>query len=103
MKNAYRKFNIRGDDLTPGDDFGMMKEVLTRRFTRLQKEDPDREKGMWPDLLLIDGGAGQVSAVHEIMQAHTGSKTSRWSASPKASTVTTARKSFTASASAPLR
>ncbi len=67
MKNAYRKFNIRGDDLTPGDDFGMMKEVLTRRFTRLQKEDPDREKGMWPDLLLIDGGAGQVSAVHEIM------------------------------------
>ncbi len=70
MKNAYRKFNIRGDDLTPGDDFGMMKEVLTRRFTRLQKEDPDREKGMWPDLLLIDGGAGQVSAVHEIMVEH---------------------------------
>ncbi len=70
MKNAYRKFNIRSDDLTPGDDFGMMKEVLTRRFTRLQKEDPDREKGMWPDLLLIDGGAGQVSAVHEIMVEH---------------------------------
>ncbi len=70
MKNAYRKFNIRGDELTPGDDFGMMKEVLTRRFTRLQKEDPDREKGMWPDLLLIDGGAGQVSAVHEIMVEH---------------------------------
>ncbi|MEY8842846.1 excinuclease ABC subunit UvrC, partial [Cribrihabitans sp. XS_ASV171] len=45
MKNQYRKFNIRGDDLTPGDDFGMMKEVLTRRFTRLLKEDPDREKG----------------------------------------------------------
>ncbi|WP_170562483.1 excinuclease ABC subunit UvrC [Ruegeria atlantica] len=70
MKNAYRKFNIRGDDLTPGDDFGMMKEVLTRRFTRLQKEDPDRDKGMWPDLLLIDGGAGQVSAVREIMVEH---------------------------------
>ncbi len=70
MKNAYRKFNIRGDDLTPGDDFGMMKEVLNRRFTRLQKEDPDRDKGMWPDLLLIDGGAGQVSAVHEIMAQH---------------------------------
>ncbi|RVV98339.1 excinuclease ABC subunit UvrC [Mesobaculum littorinae] len=67
MKNQYRKFNIRGTDLTPGDDFGMMKEVLTRRFARLQKEDPDRERGMWPDLLLIDGGAGQVSAVHEIM------------------------------------
>ncbi len=70
MKNAYRKFNIRGDDLTPGDDFGMMKEVLTRRFTRLLKEDPDRDKGHWPDLLLIDGGAGQVSAVHEIMVEH---------------------------------
>ncbi|MEC7763112.1 MAG: excinuclease ABC subunit UvrC [Pseudomonadota bacterium] len=70
MKNAYRKFNIRGDDLTPGDDFGMMKEVLNRRFSRLLKEDPDREKGMWPDLLLIDGGAGQVSAVAEIMEEH---------------------------------
>ena len=67
MKNAYRKFNIRGEDLTPGDDFGMMKEVLSRRFKRLLKEDPDREEGDWPDLLLIDGGAGQVSAVHEIM------------------------------------
>ena len=70
MKNSYRKFNIRGDDLTPGDDFGMMKEVLHRRFSRLIKEDPDREKGMWPDLLLIDGGAGQVSAVAEIMREH---------------------------------
>ncbi|MEM9580299.1 MAG: excinuclease ABC subunit UvrC [Pseudomonadota bacterium] len=67
MKNAYRKFNIKGDDLTPGDDFGMMKEVLSRRFKRLIKEDPDRSKGDWPDLLLIDGGAGQVSAVREIM------------------------------------
>lgn len=70
LKNQYRKFNIRGDDLTPGDDFGMMKEVLTRRFKRLLKEDPDREKGMWPDLLLIDGGAGQVSAVAEIMREY---------------------------------
>ncbi len=70
MKNSYRKFNIRGDDLTPGDDFGMMKEVLTRRFSRLVKEDPDREKGQWPDLLLIDGGAGQVSAVAGILTAH---------------------------------
>ncbi len=67
MKNQYRKFNIRGDDLTPGDDFGMMKEVLTRRFKRLIKEDPDRSEGHWPDLLLIDGGAGQVSAVKGIM------------------------------------
>jgi len=70
VKNSYRKFNIRGEDLTPGDDFGMMKEVLSRRFTRLIKEDPDRDKGMWPDLLLIDGGAGQVSAVAGIMQTH---------------------------------
>jgi len=70
LKNSYRKFNIRGEDLTPGDDFGMMKEVLSRRFTRLIKEDPDRDKGMWPDLLLIDGGAGQVSAVAGIMQTH---------------------------------
>ena len=68
MKNGYRKFNIKGDDLTPGDDFGMMKEVLTRRFKRLVKEDPDRSKGDWPDLLLIDGGAGQVSAVRGIME-----------------------------------
>ncbi|WP_424177583.1 excinuclease ABC subunit UvrC [Yoonia sp. TsM2_T14_4] len=66
-KNQYRKFNIRGEDLTPGDDFGMMKEVLTRRFQRLIKEDPDRSTGTWPDLLLIDGGQGQVSAVRQIM------------------------------------
>ena len=69
-KAQYRKFNIRGEDLTPGDDFGMMKEVLTRRFKRLQKEDPERAKGLWPDLLLIDGGAGQVSAVAEIMMEY---------------------------------
>ncbi len=67
QKSQYRKFNIRGDDLTPGDDFGMMKEVLSRRFRRLLKEDPDRAGGTWPDLLLIDGGAGQVSAVHGIL------------------------------------
>ena len=67
VKSQYRKFNIKGEELTPGDDFGMMKEVLTRRFKRLLKEDPDRQSDAWPDLLLIDGGAGQVSAVHEIM------------------------------------
>ncbi len=67
-KGQYRKFNIKGDDLTPGDDFGMMKEVLTRRFKRLLKEDPDRRSGQWPGLLLIDGGAGQVSAVRQIME-----------------------------------
>ena len=68
LKSQYRKFNIKGTELTPGDDFGMMKEVLTRRFQRLLKEDPDRAQGMWPDLLLIDGGAGQVSAVQAIME-----------------------------------
>ena len=67
IKSQYRKFNIRGTELTPGDDFAMMKEVLTRRFERLLKEDPDREGETWPDLLLIDGGAGQVSAVAGIM------------------------------------
>ncbi|WP_265499110.1 excinuclease ABC subunit UvrC [Paracoccus beibuensis] len=67
MKNQYRKFNIKGTEITPGDDFGMMKEVLTRRFQRLLKDDPDRQTEAWPDLLLIDGGAGQVSAVEEIM------------------------------------
>ncbi len=68
LKNQYRKFNIRGYNLTPGDDFGMMKEVMTRRFTRLIKEDPERTSESWPDLLLIDGGAGQVSAVAEILE-----------------------------------
>lgn len=56
--------------MTPGDDFGMMKEVLNRRFKRLLSEDPDRDKGIWPDLLLIDGGAGHVSAVAQIMREH---------------------------------
>ena len=67
LKSQYRKFNIKGEELTPGDDFGMMKEVLTRRLTRLLKEDPERKTDLWPDLLLIDGGAGQVSAVQEIL------------------------------------
>ena len=67
LKGEYRKFNIKGTDLTPGDDFGMMKEVLTRRFERLLRDDPDRESGAWPDLLLIDGGAGQVSAVAGVL------------------------------------
>ncbi|MCV2879877.1 excinuclease ABC subunit UvrC [Sedimentimonas flavescens] len=67
LKSQYRKWNIKGDELTPGDDFAMMKEVLTRRFARLLKEDPERKGEAWPDLLLIDGGAGQVSAVQEVM------------------------------------
>ncbi|MEF3048786.1 excinuclease ABC subunit UvrC [Pseudotabrizicola sp. L79] len=68
VKSQYRKFNIKGAAGALGDDFGMMKEVLTRRFERLLKEDPDRKSDVWPDLLLIDGGAGQVSAVAEIME-----------------------------------
>ena len=66
-KNSYRKFNIKSE-ITPGDDFGMMKEVLERRFARLEKEDPDRATGEWPDLLLIDGGRGQLNAVLEILE-----------------------------------
>jgi excinuclease ABC subunit C len=67
IKSQYRKFNIKGTEITPGDDFGMMKEMLGRRFVRLLKEDPDRQTESWPDLLLIDGGAGQVSAVDGIL------------------------------------
>jgi excinuclease ABC subunit C len=67
-KNAYRKFNIKREETVPGDDFAMMREVLGRRFARLEKEDPDRSRGEWPDLLLIDGGKGQLSAVCEVME-----------------------------------
>ena len=66
-KNSYRKFNIKSG-VTPGDDFGMMREVLERRFARLEKEDPDRSSGEWPDLILIDGGKGQLSAACEMME-----------------------------------
>ncbi|MEA3059547.1 MAG: excinuclease subunit [Sphingomonadales bacterium] len=67
-KNNYRKFNIKRPETRPGDDFAMMREVLERRFGRLEKEDPDRQSGEWPDLLLIDGGKGQLSAVCEAME-----------------------------------
>ena len=92
-KNQYRKFNIRSEDITAGDDYGMMREVLTRRFKRLLDENP-RETGPaekitaaatqaietaaeaanddvppWPDLLLIDGGLGQLNAAREILSA----------------------------------
>jgi excinuclease ABC subunit C len=66
MKSAYRRFIIR-TPVTPGDDYGMMREVLTRRFGRALKEDPDRSKGQWPDLVLIDGGAGQLSAACDVL------------------------------------
>jgi excinuclease ABC subunit C len=94
QKNAYRKFNIRGGEAkradegelaaaidasaeppkappagapAPGDDYAMMREVLSRRFARAIKEDPNREAGTWPDLLLIDGGAGQLAAVCQVL------------------------------------
>jgi len=65
-KNSYRKFNIKAAQTN--DDFAMMKEVLERRFARLEKDDPDRQSGEWPDLVLIDGGKGQLSAVCEVME-----------------------------------
>ena len=70
MKAHYRKFNIRSESLTPGDDFAMMEEVLTRRLGRLvrdREKDGDAKAAPWPDLLLIDGGAGQVSRVHKVL------------------------------------
>jgi len=79
-KNQYRKFNIRSSDLTPGDDYGMMREVLERRFKRLLEENPrtvadgardltasGTEDQPWPDLLLIDGGQGQLNAARETL------------------------------------
>ena len=66
IKNQYRKFNIR--TAQTNDDFGMMREVMARRFGRALAEDPDRENGTWPDLVLIDGGKGQMSAVKETVE-----------------------------------
>ncbi|API58346.1 excinuclease ABC subunit C [Tardibacter chloracetimidivorans] len=68
IKNAYRKFNIRRAETTPGDDFAMMREILERRFGRLETSDPDRRSGDWPDLVLIDGGRGQLNAVCETLE-----------------------------------
>ncbi|MBB3893344.1 excinuclease ABC subunit C [Phenylobacterium haematophilum] len=67
QKGQYRKFNIKGTDLTPGDDYGMMKEVMRRRFSRLVKEEEAGENPVRPDLVLVDGGAGQLAAVLEVM------------------------------------
>ena len=62
-KGEYRKFNIKGEDVAAGDDFAMMREVMTRRFSRLLKEEDEGAAAKWPDLVLIDGGQGQLSAV----------------------------------------
>lgn len=79
VKGQYRKFNIKSTEITPGDDFGMMREVMTRRFSRLLKEEgkPDRSVApddsgdaafpAWPDVILIDGGQGQMTAVRKIL------------------------------------
>ncbi len=65
-KAAYRKWTIRGPALTRGDDYAMLREVLSRRFGRALKEDPGRSGADWPDLVLIDGGAGQLSVAREV-------------------------------------
>ncbi len=67
QKNQYRKFNIKSTELTPGDDYGMMNEVLRRRFARLAKEEEAGENPPRPDLILVDGGAGQLAAAQEVM------------------------------------
>ena len=67
-KAQYRKFNIRDPNIAQ-DDYGMMREVFTRRFSRALKEDPDRQSLTWPNLVLIDGGQGQLSAVSEALDA----------------------------------
>ena len=67
QKNQYRKFNIKSTELTPGDDYGMMNEVLRRRFARLAKEEEAGENPIRPDLVLVDGGAGQLAAALEVM------------------------------------
>ncbi|HUD95433.1 excinuclease ABC subunit UvrC [Sphingobium sp.] len=66
-KNAYRKFNMKNPEIS-NDDFAMMREMFERRFGRAQKEDPDRDSGEWPDLVLIDGGKGQLSAARTMLE-----------------------------------
>ncbi|TPG13037.1 excinuclease ABC subunit UvrC [Sphingomonas oligophenolica] len=67
-KGQYRKFNIKDKNTAPGDDFAMMKEVLTRRFARAQADDPDRDNATWPDLVLLDGGRGQLNAAKAVLE-----------------------------------
>jgi len=75
LKNQYRKFNIKSEGLAPGDDYGMMREVLERRFKRLlndaaeAKKPSDDNVPQWPDLVIIDGGQGQLNAAREIFTA----------------------------------
>jgi len=66
QKGQYRKFNIR--EAQTNDDFAMMREVFGRRFSRALEEDPDRDGGLWPDLVLIDGGKGQMSSVRDTLE-----------------------------------
>jgi excinuclease ABC subunit C len=69
IKGQYRKFNIKNPDTAPGDDFAMMREVMARRFGRLMAEEGEQERDEnWPDLVLIDGGKGQMSAVMQIVR-----------------------------------
>jgi len=72
VKNQYRKFTIKGDaaqrDAIGGDDYAMMREVLTRRFQRLLKEDPERKENTWPDLIVVDGGQGQLGCAEEVFE-----------------------------------
>jgi excinuclease ABC subunit C len=66
IKNSYRKFNIKTEGAA-GDDFAMMREVLTRRFGRALREDPERGEEHWPDLVLIDGGQGQLEVARQVL------------------------------------
>ena len=66
IKGQYRKFNIK--QAATDDDFAMMREVFQRRFARAQEDDPDRDSGQWPDLVLIDGGKGQMSSVKAALE-----------------------------------
>ena len=67
-KSAYRKFNIKDKKITPGDDYSMMRQVMKRRFQRALKDDPGRETKNWPNLLLVDGGLGQLNAVTRVLE-----------------------------------
>ena len=66
IKNSYRKFNIKTEGAA-GDDFAMMREVLTRRFGRALRENPERDEEHWPDLVLIDGGQGQLDVARQVL------------------------------------